>query len=149
MDSPREAALKAMVDSINSKLDWGATISRNEALSERINPSGHVIVYDGQGEPEILVGCQPPEYSWLWTSEVVIVTASADTTYREEQNEKILELVGTTIRDDPYLGNSFNGRAQITGVDRDQAVQLAEGSPPVSVSVVEVTLDYVTNLPTG
>ena len=146
MTSPREGALLAIESLLLSSLPV-ATIRRNEALPEELNPRGHILIEDGSGSAEILVGKQPPDYSWQWTAAMTIAVQSQDASERQVLLGDLLLSIGQILIENPRPTNDV--QATIVSTEIDQTFQPANGVVPISVASLGVLLEYCTVNPTG
>ena len=146
MTSPREDALVAIEGLLLANLPV-ATIRRNEILPEEMNPEGHIMLVDGSGSAEILIGKLPPDYSWQWTAGITIAVQHASPGERAVLLGDLLSTIGQIFLDNPRPTEDV--QATIVSTELDQAAQPENGVVPFSIATLGVLLEYCTTNPTG
>ncbi|PKP63059.1 MAG: acyl-CoA transferase [Alphaproteobacteria bacterium HGW-Alphaproteobacteria-8] len=140
MSTARETVLAALHARLQS---LSALVLRDEALPERIPPSGLIILRDGQpGEPEVTLS--PLRYHYQHRAELeVVVQAAKD---RATAFDKLIASIGTALSTDRTLG----GLCDWVEPEAPASVDLpVEGAAALKAAVIIVILHYTTADPLG
>lgn len=144
--SPREAALRALDDLLKEALPR-TSVARNQPLPETIDREGYIVLFDGGGNSEVLIGSIPPIHSWLWTSEIVLAVPGGEPEIRSERLDNLLDAVSRILLANPNPVATVH--SAIVSTEIDTSYQPSPGVVPISVASLGVLLEYSTINPTG
>lgn len=141
MPSRRETILSALFETLRTSLT--ASVRRNEALPEKVSPTGLVVLRDGEpGEPEILLS--PVSYVWRHRAPLDVVVGGGTQAERDAALDTLLITIGMTLEQDRSLGGLVDWLE--IGAPSFETVPI-EGAAPIKGAVVTVILHYETSSP--
>lgn len=142
-DSPREAALKALLSLLQGIS--GPVVKRNEPEAQGIPGGGLVMLRDGDpGEPEELLS--PLAYSWNHRAEVVVQVQAGAASARDAALDAMLVAIGAALAADPTLGGVVEMATPGAPELLDEPV---EGGAAVKAALVPVFLEYLSSTALG
>jgi len=141
--STRETILQALLVALQTVA--GATVLREDILSERVPPGGLVFLRDGDpGAPEVMLS--PLNYSYEHKAEIEVIVHGKTPTARAAAFDALVQNIGAVIAANRTLG----GLCDWVEASAPKPVDLPiEGGEALKAAVIEITLNYTTVDPLG
>jgi hypothetical protein len=141
MPSRREVILTALFETLRTNLT--SSVRRNEALPEKVPPTGLVTLRDGEpGDPEILLS--PVSYVWRHRAPIDVVVGGGTQAERDAALDTLLTVIGAAVEADRTVGGLVDWLE--IGPPSFEIVPI-EGAAPIKGAVVAVILHYETSSP--
>lgn len=120
-----------------------AKIERNSVISERIPPTGLVIIRDGNPDAEYVLGGFSNVY-YSHNIEIEIYIQEGATAQRDRKYDELMQVIGEVLETHPTLDGLVAG---LTYGRPEPTTQPLDGGPPIKFGVILLLAEYETATP--